>query len=164
VTFTYTLPTGTPLAFANPVHRLRFLLRDTTQTPQSLQDEELGLLLAEWAAANGGSTDYDFYGIAAGAAESMADSFSGAASTSKAVGDVSLSSTYSGQAERYRQLARRLGARSTTGGPGVMRGMGLAGGAAAAARPSVFTLGALDNGNGGTPGSSRTNQEGISVG
>lgn len=150
MTFTYTQPAGTPPVFANPVHHVRFLLRDTAQSSASLSDEELAFELARWSADNGGSTDVDFYAVASGVADAMADSFAASGNTSKAVGNVSLSRTYSGEVTRLRELARRLARKSRTGTGYVMQGMGLAV-PAAAQPPAQFQLGAMDDGAGGAP-------------
>ncbi|ASR83908.1 hypothetical protein SEA_SHROOMS_27 [Arthrobacter phage Shrooms] len=87
---------------ASPRDRVRFLIGDRAQTPQSITDEELQYLLDETA------TPED---AAILAAEQMADSFAGLSVTSKRVGDLSLSMDYGRTGARFAATAKRLRSR-----------------------------------------------------
>lgn len=137
MTWNYTLPTAG--AWADQVSQLRFLVRDTVQRPQSLSDEEVQLLIAEWQAAHQG-VDLDVYEVASQLADAMADSYSSAAAVTKKVGDTSLTRSYSGESDRYRALARRLASKAQRPR---MHGIGLA---SQPALPGQFGIGIMDNG------------------
>lgn len=134
--------------------RVRFLVRDTTQTQASLSDEEVDYLLHDWVAAHPDSTleAADAYAVAAAVAEAMADAYAGFAYQSKTTGQNTLTRQYGGEAERYRALAARLAAlspASAVAGPGVYAGFGLVAQGPYDGQPRVFTMRHLDNGTGG---------------
>lgn len=78
---------------------VRFLLRDTDTTDQLFSNEELDYLVTTWA--NG-------YEAARNGAEILASKFTRQADLSKSVGDLSLSESYGGRAQEYRDLAMSL--------------------------------------------------------
>lgn len=79
--------------------RIRFLIGDTRETAQSLQDGELDYLL---------STHPTPEAAAASAAEAMADRYAGLSVTTKRIGDLSLSYEHGQTGARFTALARRL--------------------------------------------------------
>ena len=97
--WTYTANPG-----AVPRDKVRFLVGDVAETPQSLADGEVDYLITLYP----GSPEL----AAAAVAESMADRYSGLSATSKSVGDLSLSTDYGSTAMRFAALARRLRTRS----------------------------------------------------
>lgn len=78
---------------------VRFLIRDTDTSDQLFSDEELDYLVTTWT--NG-------YEAARNAAEILAAKFTRQADTSKSVGDLSLSESFAGRANEYRELAMGL--------------------------------------------------------
>lgn len=118
MTWTYDGPTDG--AWATVRDRVRFLTTDTVQSAQSVSDEEIAALEAELAEVLG--TPVDPYALAAAVADAMADRYEVVAMTeSKAVGNSSLSRSFSDRASRFRLLASRLRAR---GGAPALAGMG----------------------------------------
>ncbi|QGJ88104.1 hypothetical protein PBI_EDMUNDO_30 [Arthrobacter phage Edmundo] len=91
--------------------RIRFLIGDKVQTPQSLSDAELDYLLSEAPSAEL---------AAAAAAEQMADAYSGLSVTSKRVGDLSLSMDYGRTGAKFAGTAKRLRQRYFTLGAPLM--------------------------------------------
>lgn len=97
-TFTYS---GDPSA--RPLDLVRFLLSDVNSSDPLLTDAEIEYLLSAWG---------DSYEAARAGAETIAAKYAGLAdSTSKSVGDVSLSQSYSQVARKYTELAASLLAR-----------------------------------------------------
>jgi len=78
---------------------VRFLIRDTDTADQLFSDEELDYLVTTWT--NG-------YEAARNAADILAAKFTRQADTSKSVGDLSLSESFAGRAQEYRELAMAL--------------------------------------------------------
>lgn len=143
MTWTYSQPTSA--GWANPVHEVRYLLHDTTQTPTSPTDEEVTYLLSRWTDAEGP----DFYAVAATIADGWADQFSAEAdSVSKSTGNTSISRTYTGRVGKFRSLADRLWGQARTGRPATTTrysGFGIA--APEEQSPRQFAIGQFD-----TPG------------
>jgi hypothetical protein len=80
--------------------KVRFLVGDVSSTAEAtLTDEEIEYLLESWP---------DVYEAARAAAEALAARYSGKATTSKSVGDLSLSKDYSSAAQQFRDVADRL--------------------------------------------------------
>lgn len=79
--------------------QVRFLLSDTNAASPLLQDAEIEWLLDECA---------DVYDSAATAADIISGKFAGQSDYSKSVGDLSLSQTFSAQAERFKVLGNTL--------------------------------------------------------
>lgn len=128
--WTYTAP-DTSTGWANPVHEIRFLVGDTAQIPQSLEDAEIAYLLAQ--------SDAALLPAAALVAHSMADRFLSAATRSKTIGEKATSETYSGQGERFRQKARDLENKAGTASSGASIGL------VVKAQPDrVFTMRQMD--------------------
>lgn len=99
MTFTYSGDPGTSTR-----NKVRFLLNDTLSTDALFTDEELDYLITEWGT--------DVYEICRAAAETLASKFTRLAdSTSKSVGDLSISLSYSAKAQQYRELAASFLAR-----------------------------------------------------
>ena len=95
MTFTYS---GTPSASQRDA--IRFLLNDTDSTDVLLQDEEISFLVSTWS---------NTYEAARGGAEVIASKFTrDADNTSKTVGDISISKSFSNKAKEYRALAKSL--------------------------------------------------------
>ena len=86
---------------------VRFLIRDTDITDPAFTDAELLFLLTEWS---------DPYVAAWNAADTLTARYAGLADVSKSVGDLSLSTSYSGRAESYRSVAENLRAMATRRG------------------------------------------------
>lgn len=124
--------------------RIRFLVGDRTQSPQSVSDEEVDAIIAEWVAEY--SAPVDVYAVAALIADSMATSYEAEADTvSKKVGNSSLSKSYSSRSTRFRDLALRLAAKAKRGSSGaILSGMGLS--SEARRTGPVFELRQMDNG------------------
>lgn len=82
-----------------PRDEVRFLLGDTKETPQSLQDGEIDYLLRDGTSSN----------LAAIlGAEALAQRHSAMSATSKSFGDVTLSYSHGETANRFLALATRL--------------------------------------------------------
>ena len=91
--------TGDPSVSARD--KVRFLMGDIVQTAEvTLSDEEIAYLLDVW--------NDDVYEAARNGCESLAARFSAKATTSKSVGDLSLSKDYAGAASRFREQAAVL--------------------------------------------------------
>jgi hypothetical protein len=84
----------------SPLDETRFLLGDTTETAHSLSDEEITFLLTRNA--------NDAYRAGAEAAGILAVRFIGLSATTKKVGDLTLTTEYQAQAERYFALEAKL--------------------------------------------------------
>lgn len=96
MTFTYT---GDPSVSARD--RVRFLMGDVVSTAEvTLSDEEIAYLLDTW--------NDDVYEAARNGCEMLAARFTGKATTSKSVGDLSLSKDYAGAASRFREQAAAI--------------------------------------------------------
>ncbi len=89
--------------------RVRFLIGDTDSTNQLLQDAEIDWLLSQW--------NNDAYVAATQACNSLATRFAAKSDYSKSVGDLSISTQYGQQADRYRALAAALAAQAATASP-----------------------------------------------
>jgi hypothetical protein len=75
--------------------KVRFLMGDVVQTAEvTLTDEEITYLLTTWDGV---------YGAAEAGCDMLAARFSSKATTSKSVGDLSLSKDYAGAAARFRE-------------------------------------------------------------
>lgn len=79
---------------------VRFLLQDTDSTDHFLHDAEIDFILIE--------VGNSIYQAAHDACYVVASRFARQADTSKSVGDMSLSTTYSNRASEYRTLAERF--------------------------------------------------------
>lgn len=96
MTFTYS---GDPSTSTR--NYVRFLLNDTDSTDVLFSDEELSYVITEW----GG----DAYDAARECAEILIARFARLAdSTSKSVGDISVSESYSSKISHYKELANSL--------------------------------------------------------
>jgi hypothetical protein len=96
MTFTYS---GDPSTSAR--NYVRFLLNDTTSTEVLFSDEEIAYVLTEWS--------NDAYDAARELAEIAIARFARLAdSTSKSVGDISVSESYSSKVTHYKELANSL--------------------------------------------------------
>ncbi len=89
---------------ANNRDKVRFLIGDTDTDNQLLQDAEITFLFNEW--------NSNAYLAAAHACDSLAAKFAGKADNSKSVGDLSISTQFGQQADRYRSLGAQLLAQS----------------------------------------------------
>lgn len=94
---------------ASDLDKVRFLIGDTDTNNQLLSNEEITFLLTEW--------NNNAYVAASNAAYSLSAEFSGKSDFSRSVGDLSLSTQYGAQAERYGSLAKRLAVQSSAGAP-----------------------------------------------
>jgi len=80
-------------------NEVRFLINDTNANDVLFSDEELDYLIDEW-----GSNVYE---IARACCETLVSRFSRLAdSTSKSVGDISLSESYTAKSQQYQDLAK----------------------------------------------------------
>lgn len=79
---------------------LRFLIQDTNASDVLMQDAELNFILTE--------VGNSIYQAAHDACYVIGSSFARKADTSKSVGDLSLSVTYSNRSSEYRDLAERF--------------------------------------------------------
>lgn len=77
----------------------RFLIRDTELGDQLLQNEELQFLIDTWG---------DAYEAARNAAMTLAAKFTRQSVQSKSVGDLSISESFAGRANEYRELAQSI--------------------------------------------------------
>lgn len=99
MTFTYS---GDPSTSTR--NAVRFLINDTDSTDPLFTDEELAYLITEW-----GSNTYE---ICRAACETLVARFNRLAdSTSKSVGDISVSQSYTAKAKEYQDLANSFLAR-----------------------------------------------------
>jgi len=93
MTFTYS---GDPSTSTR--NYVRFLLNDTDSTDALFSDEELNYVISEWSG--------DAYDAARECAEILIARFARLAdSTSKSVGDISVSESYTAKAKQYQDLA-----------------------------------------------------------
>lgn len=96
MTFTYS---GDPSTSAR--NYVRFLLNDTDSTDALFSDEEIAYVLSEWGS--------DAYDAARELAEILIARFARLAdSTSKSVGDISVSESYGSKVTHYKELANSL--------------------------------------------------------
>lgn len=96
MTFTYS---GDPSTSTR--NYVRFLISDTDSTDALFSDEELNYVISEW--------NNDAYKAARECAEILIARFSREAdSTSKSVGDISVSESYSSKITHYKELAESL--------------------------------------------------------
>lgn len=99
VTFSYNLPSAG--AFPSDKDEVRFLVRDTEETDQSIQDEEILYLLED--------SEDRVYLAASKAAFALANNYRKAAQVaSRSVGDLSISNSFKDVANEYTMLARQL--------------------------------------------------------
>ena len=92
MTFTYS---GDPTTSTR--NKVRFLINDTDSTDVLFSDEELDYLSGEWV---------NVYEICRAACETLVSRFSRLAdSTSKSVGDISVSESYTAKSKQYQDLA-----------------------------------------------------------
>jgi len=95
MTFSYS---GNPAS--SDLDAVRFLIKDTVVNAETnLSNEEINWLLSTWQ---------NVYEAASAAAEHLAATFSSLSDTSKSVGDISISKTYSSQSQQYYELAKKL--------------------------------------------------------
>ena len=96
MTFTYS---GDPSTSTR--NYVRFLIHDTDSTDALFSDEELNYVISEWSG--------DAYNAARECAEILIARFSRLAdSSSKSVGDISVSESYSSKVTHYKELAESL--------------------------------------------------------
>jgi hypothetical protein len=99
MSFSYSQPING--AYDLPKDEIRFLVRDTTETPFSLSDEEIDYLYEFF--------DQKIYLAASQAATTLSVSYAKEANvSSKTVGDLSLSLSYMDTANDYKALAKML--------------------------------------------------------
>jgi nucleotidyltransferase/DNA polymerase involved in DNA repair len=84
---------------SSPLDLARFLIRDTESSDQLLQNEELQFLIDTWG---------DAYEAARNAAMTLAAKFTRQSVQSKSVGDLSISESFAGRANEYRELAQSI--------------------------------------------------------
>lgn len=141
MTWTYNPPVDG--AWPDDTSHIRFLVGDRTESPQSLSDEEVAALIAEWIADNG--EPVDVYAVASLVADSMATSYEAEAdSVSKKVGNSSLTRSYTSRSARFRDLAARLAGKARTGSTAILSGMGISRDVRDA--EPVFEMRQMDNG------------------
>jgi len=105
MTFTYS---GDPTTSTR--NKVRFLLNDTTSTDVLFSDEELDYLITEWGT--------NVYEICRASCEVLVSRFTRLAdSTSKSVGDISVSESYSAKSKQYQDLANSFLARKLRKSP-----------------------------------------------
>jgi hypothetical protein len=93
MTFTYS---GDPTTSTR--NKVRFLINDTDSTDALFTDEELDYLIGEWGT--------NVYEICRAACETLVSRFVRLSdSTSKSVGDISVSESYTAKAQQYKDLA-----------------------------------------------------------
>jgi hypothetical protein len=108
MTFTYS---GDPSTSTR--NAVRFLINDTLSADALFSDEELNYLIAEWGT--------NVYEISRAACEVLVSRFSRLAdSTSKSVGDISVSESYSAKSKQYQDLANSFLARKLRKAPPTM--------------------------------------------
>ena len=91
------------------LNAVRFLIGDTDTTNQLVSNEEITFMLVQW--------NQNTYIAASNAAYSLSAKYSGKSDFSRSVGDLSLSTQYGQQAERYGSLAKRLAVQASAGNP-----------------------------------------------
>ena len=92
-----------------PRDEVRFLVGDTDTTNQLLTDEEIAYLLAQW--------NNSAYIAASHGCDSLASKFAAKSDYSKSVGDLSISTQFGQQSDRYRSLGATLLAQAATAFP-----------------------------------------------
>jgi hypothetical protein len=93
--------------------KVRFLINDTDSTDPLFSDEEIAYLLTEWV---------NIYETSRAACETLVARFSRLAdSTSKSVGDISVSESFSAKSKQYQDLANSLLARKMRKSPPSMK-------------------------------------------
>jgi len=104
MTWTYGGDPSTP-----PRDTVRFLIGDTDSSNELLSDGEIAYLLAQW--------NNDTYVAATHACEALASKFAGKSDMSKSVGDLSISTRYGEQSDRYKALAVSLAVQAAAASP-----------------------------------------------
>lgn len=94
---------------ANSRDKVRFLIGDTDTNNQLLQDAEIQFLLSEW--------NSNAYVSAAHACDALAAKFAAKSDYSRSVGELSLSTQFGQQADRYRSLGAQLLAQAALNAP-----------------------------------------------
>lgn len=94
---------------ANNRDKVRFLIGDTDSSNQLLQDAEITFLLDQW--------NTNAYVAAAHACAALAAKFAAKSDYSKSVGDLSISTQYGQQADRYKSLGAQLLAQAAQAAP-----------------------------------------------
>lgn len=79
--------------------KIRFLIGDTVEANAHFQDEEISWLLMEWG---------DVYVAAIAGCEILSGRYAAKAQTSKSVGDLSISETFTSASAEFRTLADRI--------------------------------------------------------
>ena len=150
MTWTFSQPTGTPLAWPTLKDNVRYLLGDKVESDWSPSDEEIELAIVDWNVAYPAHLD-DVNGVGSTLAGSILDwmTVSGLTTFSKSVGNSSLSKAYGNRVDGWKRLRNLLAARSPAlAGGASMSGMGLA---VSPPEPRQFTIGQFDNGYAPTP-------------
>lgn len=93
----------------NARDKVRFLIGDTDTNNQLLNDAEIAFLLAQW--------NDDAYVAASHACDSLSAKFAAKSDYSKSVGDLSISTQYGTQADRYKALGASLAAQASQSAP-----------------------------------------------
>lgn len=94
-------------------NEVRFLINDTVSADAFFSDEELDYLITEWGT--------NVYEISRAACEVLSSRFARLAdSTSKSVGDISVSESYSAKSKQYQDLANSFLARKMRKSPPTM--------------------------------------------
>ena len=107
MTFTYSNDPSTSTR-----NKVRFLINDVDSTDALFNDAELDYLIAEWV---------DVYETCRAACETLVARFSRLAdSTSKSVGDISVSESYAAKGKEYQDLANSFLARKLRKAPPTM--------------------------------------------
>lgn len=151
MTWTYSQPTGTPLSWPSLKDNIRYVLGDKVESDWSPSDGEVNIAIVEWNTAYADDQN-DVHGVASTLAGTIMDwiSVSGMESTSKSVGNSSLSKAYGNRLAGWKRLRNLLAARSPAlAGRMAMSGMGLA---SKPPEPRQFTIGQFDNGYTPIPG------------
>lgn len=125
--------TGRPQDSA--LDEVRFLIADTTETAQSLSDDEILYLISQQL------PEINNYRAASNAAIMLGDKYAALAAKMKKIGDLMLETDYSLMAGRYEKMAHRLmkGRTQYAVGAPVM----------ADDSAAIFAIGSMDDPNGG---------------
>lgn len=99
--------TGNPAT--RMLDKVRFLVGDTDSNNQLIKDNEIIFLLTEW--------NDNPYVAASNAAYSLSAQFASKGDYSKSVGDLSISTQYGAQADRYKALGASLAAQASQSAP-----------------------------------------------
>ncbi len=94
---------------ANNRDAIRFLIGDTDTSNQLLQDAEITFLFNQW--------NSNVYLAAAHACDALYSKFAGKSDYSRSVGDLSISTQFGQQADRYRALSAQLLAQNASATP-----------------------------------------------